>query len=450
MSSDLPPGWVETTLGEIAETSLGKMLDRGKSTGDYLVPYLRNINVQWGRIDLDDVLTMDIPPEQRKFFQLQKGDLLVCEGGEIGRCAIWPGSAEYIAFQKALHRVRPYGGIDPKYLRYYIEQMAHSGGLSAFATGSTIKHLPQQQLRRLPIRLPPLSEQRRIVAVLEDHLSRLDAADSCLYKNLHRLKVLAKRVIVEAVPIPGPKHWGIATVADVGKVDLGRQRHPDWHNGPNMRPYLRVANVFEDRIVESDLMEMDFPPDVFERYLLREGDILLNEGQSPEYLGRPAMYRGCPPDVAFTNSLLRFRARSDVLPEWALLVFRRHMHAGRFIQELRITTNIAHLSASRLKKIEFPIPPVEEQRRIAEKVKDDLDSIERLSEVVNCGIRKSTALRQAIFFEAFSGHLVCSDPADEPAADALDRVARERGVDGALNRRRRRSSTLSVRKDTLL
>src|SRR5690348_648944 len=105
--SDLPSGWTQTTLGEIADTSLGKMLDRGKSQGDHLVPYLRNSNVQWGRVDLDDVLTMDIPLEERGFFGLQPGDLLVCEGGEIGRCAIWAGGSEYMAFQKAIHRVRP-------------------------------------------------------------------------------------------------------------------------------------------------------------------------------------------------------------------------------------------------------------------------------------------------------------------------------------------------------
>ena len=95
-----------------------------------------------------------------------------------------------------------------------------------------------------------------------------------------------------------------------------------------MRPYLRVANVFEDRIDLTSLMEMDFPPKEYSRFRLVKGDILLNEGQSPELLGRPAMYRGEPSEVAFTDTLLRFRARSDILPEWALLVFRRHMHAA--------------------------------------------------------------------------------------------------------------------------
>lgn len=172
-----------------------------------------------------------------------------------------------------------------------------------------------------------------------------------------------------------PQHWSLKTVADVGRIDLGRQRHPDWHHGPEMHPYLRVANVFEDRIDATDLKTMDFSG-VFERFRLHPGDVLLNEGQTPELLGRPAIYRGSPPDVAFTNSLIRFRAGPDVLPEWALVVFRRHMHFGRFTRESRITTNIAHLSVGRLKTVEFPVPALEEQRRIVDILEDHLYRID--------------------------------------------------------------------------
>ncbi|XUL90383.1 restriction endonuclease subunit S [Streptomyces galilaeus] len=173
----------------------------------------------------------------------------------------------------------------------------------------------------------------------------------------------------------------------MGDIELGRQRHPDWHTGPEMRPYLRVANVFEDRIDTSDLKEMDFSG-VFDKYRLVPGDVLLNEGQSPHLVGRPAIYRGEPSDVAFTNSLIRFQANSGVLPEWALLVFRRHMHAGRFAKEARITTSIAHLSAARLKTVEFPVPPTAEQRRIV----DALDV--RLGQVDTIEARLRTALEQ--------------------------------------------------------
>lgn len=172
-----------------------------------------------------------------------------------------------------------------------------------------------------------------------------------------------------------------------------------------MKPYLRVANVFEDRIDVRDLKEMHWPDATFERFKLRPGDVLLNEGQTPELLGRPALYRGEPEDVAFTNSLLRFKASDRVLPEFALLVFRRHMHAGRFTRESRITTNIAHLSASRLKPIEFPIPSLNEQQRMVDASREQLNNVGRLESAIDAAVARSAGLRRSLLAAAFSGRL---------------------------------------------
>lgn len=185
-----------------------------------------------------------------------------------------------------------------------------------------------------------------------------------------------------------------------------------------MRPYLRVANVFEDRIDTSDLMEMHWPEGTFERFQLHPGDVLLNEGQSPEWLGRPAIYRGQPADVAFTNSLLRFKASDAVLPEFALLVFRRHMHAGRFSRESRITTNIAHLSASRLKAVEFPIPPLDEQERLVATAGDRLTAVDRLREEIKRAQTCQGVLGMSLLAAAFSGRL-CGAASDSDRIEEL-------------------------------
>jgi type I restriction enzyme S subunit len=158
-------------------------------------------------------------------------------------------------------------------------------------------------------------------------------------------------------------------------------------------------------------MEMHWPDDTFDRFKLEPGDVLLNEGQSPHLLGRPAIYRGVPSDVAFTNSLLRFKACDGVLPEFALLVFRRHMHAGRFARESRITTNIAHLSARRLKPIEFPIPPVTEQLSIVHEARERLDSVARIEAELKRSQTHALHLRRSLLAAAFSGRLT-SSPAD--------------------------------------
>lgn len=154
--------------------------------------------------------------------------------------------------------------------------------------------------------------------------------------------------------------------------------------------------------------------------------MLLNEGQSPELLGRPAIYRGDPPDVAFTNSLIRFVPKPGITSEWALLVFRRHMHSGRFQEESRITTNIAHLALGRFRTVEFPVPPLEVQDRIVASTRNALDVIDRQVDNIDCAMAAIRALRRSILAAAFSGKLVPPDPNDEPASVLLERIAASR------------------------
>lgn len=205
-----------------------------------------------------------------------------------------------------------------------------------------------------------------------------------------------------------PKGWAWSTCDEAGDVSLGRQRSPRYHSGSNMRPYLRVANVFEDRIDTSDVMEMHFEPAEFDQYKLRDGDVLLNEGQSPHLLGRPAIYRGIPAEIAYTNSLIRFRAHPGIDPRWALTVFRHHMHSGRFARESRITTNIAHLSAKRFAGVEFPVPPTSEQQRIVAELERRLSHVDAAVAGLDAARRKAAAAKQSI------EHQMLWKPAFEP------------------------------------
>ena len=426
--SELAPGWEWTTVHEVAATSLGKMLDKKQATGLHPTPYLRNINVRWGSFDLSDLAEMDIRPDELDRVLAQPGDVIACEGGEPGRAAVWRGPGT-IALQKALHRIRPNDAILPDYLAHLLQHLAVSRRLEPLFTGTTIKHLPQEKLRLVPVPLPPRAEQERIVAAIEEHLSRLDAAEAAAVSAARRIKALERAIITQASStLDPPSHWKLETVADAGAVGLGLQRSPKRHGGPNMRPYLRVANVFEDRIDDSDVMSMDMTDAEWERFKLRDGDVLLNEGQTPELLGRPAIYRGDPPEVAFTNSLIRFQANDDVDPEWALLVFRSHMHNRRFMRESQITTNIAHLAAGRFKTVEFPRPPLDEQRTRVAEARAGLEACARLRGEVAAGRKRSFGLRRSILSAAFSGELVPQDPADEPAAALLERIRADRAA----------------------
>lgn len=412
---DLPSGWAWTTLDEIGDYLNGRAFKQSEwSTQGRPIVRIQNLTGSSSKFN-------HFEGNLAERYIVQPGDHLVSWAATLGSF-IWQGPEA--ALNQHIFKVNSH--IDKKFHHYLIRYLIDE--LATETHGSGMVHVTRGKFGNSKLALPPLTEQRRIVAALEDHLSRLDAAADSIKEGRRRAKKLIKRIIVESVPIPAPAHWKVITVGEAGKVDLGRQRHPDWHVGPNMRPYLRVANVFEDRIDDTDIMEMDFPPEIFDRFRLKEGDILLNEGQSPEYLGRPAMYRGAPEDVAFTNSLLRFQAGPGILPEWALLVFRRHLHARRFIREVRITTNLAHLSAARFKSIEFPIPTVDEQKEIAERVDENLTSTSRLIAQLDIAQHRNMMFRRSLFTEAFAGRLVPQDSNDEPASKLLERIRTEQAT----------------------
>lgn len=165
---DIPESWKWVRLPSISSLCLGKMLDHQKNTGTPM-PYLRNVNVRWGRFDLDDILEMKFDDVESERFLIRKGDLVMCEGGEPGRCAVWQCESP-IHFQKALHRIRFFGGVDSLLYQFVFQYYSGSGMLNSLFTGTTIKHLTGQTLEKILIPLPPLAEQKRIIAKLEEVL----------------------------------------------------------------------------------------------------------------------------------------------------------------------------------------------------------------------------------------------------------------------------------------
>ncbi|EGX57162.1 restriction modification system DNA specificity subunit [Streptomyces zinciresistens K42] len=194
-------------LEAVAQTSLGKMLDSKKNAGSD-TPYLRNVNVRWGEFDLEAISSVPMPPEQAVKFALNAGDLLVCEGGEPGRCAIWPGSETLMTFQKALHRVRPSERASSCWLALMIEECVRNGRTARMLTGTTIKHLPQEKLRKLEIPVPHAEVQARLVeefAATEIHLKRLqDAAVTSSARERHLRGALLSRAFLGRLVLQDP------------------------------------------------------------------------------------------------------------------------------------------------------------------------------------------------------------------------------------------------------
>lgn len=193
-----PTGWGWVRFNVVAQTRLGKMLDQAKNKGAFR-PYLRNTNVQWNRFELDDLKEMRFENHELDEYRLNAGDLVICEGGEPGRSAVWENQIEDMFIQKALHRARTWPGVSPYYLNIHLKVDVENGYLEKFFTGATIKHFAGEKLSLYPIALPPASEQLRIVARLNELLALCNQLGSRINDSNQQQKKLADVLVEHAV-----------------------------------------------------------------------------------------------------------------------------------------------------------------------------------------------------------------------------------------------------------
>ena len=168
---EIPESWVWCKFQDIANSELGKTMNKASDKGSE-VPYLCSINVYWDKVDLSNVKVAPFSIAEKEKYLLQKGDLLICEGGEVGRCAIWSND-KTMYYQNALHRVRFYGNTSSKFIQNVIRSYKTMGIIDKNSKGMTIKHFTKTALNSLYIPLPPFQEQQRIVAQIEKLFEQL-------------------------------------------------------------------------------------------------------------------------------------------------------------------------------------------------------------------------------------------------------------------------------------
>lgn len=196
---DIPDSWMVKFYPDVVESRLGKMLDKAKNTGEP-TKYLGNINVRWFHFDLENTQEILISKSERDELLLRNGDVLICEGGEPGRCAIWREiSADPIIFQKALHRARVKDDvIIPEWLVFNIKNDTNNLTLDQLFTGTTIKHLTSKALKKYPVRIPPLKEQTEIVRRVEELFAFADRIEQSAQEALSRVNNLTQSILAKA------------------------------------------------------------------------------------------------------------------------------------------------------------------------------------------------------------------------------------------------------------
>ena len=197
---EIPAHWDIAPVYARYEVALGKMLDTKRVTGESSGRYLRNVDVQWDAVNVEDLPKMDFPSSERNRYLLRPEDLLVCEGGEVGRTAIWDGELDECFYQKAIHRVRPWSDSEiPRFFYFLMYALAKRGVFTAGGNPNTIDHLTAVQLRHYRVPFPGTSEQHSITAFLDRETAEIDALIAKVHQAIGYLKEFRTALISAAV-----------------------------------------------------------------------------------------------------------------------------------------------------------------------------------------------------------------------------------------------------------
>jgi type I restriction enzyme S subunit len=395
-------------LISVADVQLGKMLSPKAKTGSSYYPYLRNTNVQWGRIDTSDLAQMDFSEAERKKFELRFGDLLVCEGGEPGRCAVWRNDIPGCYYQKALHRVRPHAGrADPEFLSLWIQYQAIKGAFENQHGKTTIAHLPQVQLEQFLVPDLDFFEQRRTAARLKEQLAKADCAQKAAMAQLDGVESLLAAIYSEAfaqivpVTVPPtldnpPAGWQWYKVTDLARLESGHtpsRSRPDWWGGDVSWISLTEIRALDGHWVESTQLRTNAAGIANSAArILPRGTVCFSRTASVGFVAVMAK------PMATSQDFANWVCGDGLDPEFL-------MHALiRARKELRdLATGATHktIYMPTLKSFHICAPDINTQRRIVRDLKQRLAEASKLRAALAAQQAELTKLPQRLLAQAF-------------------------------------------------
>ena len=234
-------GWEYKKLGQVCTSDLGKTLNKSKDRGE-LHPYLCSINILWDKIDLSTLKQACFEAGEQEKYTVTKGDLLVCEGGDTGRSAIWDRD-ETILYQNALHRLRFHESVFPKFVLFYLMYLKDIGEIdNKYSKGVTIKHLVKKALLSIPLPLPPKPTQLSIVSELD----KLNELIQIKKEQLKDYDALAQSIFYEMFgdPVVNEKGWEVMSLGDICEITSSKRVFANEYVGMGV-PFYRSKEVIE-------------------------------------------------------------------------------------------------------------------------------------------------------------------------------------------------------------
>ena len=381
--------WERVKLNEIADISLGKTLDKQKNTGIYK-PYLRSVNVRWGEIDLSDLKEMKFEKSETEKYSLQYNDLLICEGGEAGRCAIWKEKEVEMRFQNALHRVRFQNGNIPEFYMYYLMFLNDTNIIENYCKGVTIKHLTGTALRQILFPLPPLPVQKSIVAQIERLFAEIDRIETARQALLNLIKLTKQKTLEIAVSgkwlaVSGTDEWEMVKLGEVCEfIRNGAtiKNNKDAKGFPITRiETISNGTVDYDRMGYADIFDIS----LYERYFLKENDILMSHINSPIHVGKSALYVPKEKNEVIIHgmNLLCFRLLKIIDAKFLNYYFNSGYFKEQIKPFIKNAVNQASINIGNLSGILIPLPPLPVQQQIVEKIDAIFAQLEIIEKTIN-------------------------------------------------------------------
>ncbi len=505
MSEDLPTGWEVAPLAAITS----KLVDGSHNPPqkqDMGKPMLSAININENRISLSPCrfITEEAFDLEDKRTNVKPGNVLLTIVGAIGRTAVVPENATPFTLQRSVAVLDPIE-VDPRFLMYQLEGPQTFNFFKENARGTAQKGIYLKTLGTTKIAIPPLKEQKRIVAKIEELFSELDKGIENLKTAREQLKIYRQAVLKHAFegkltadwreknkdklesadellerikqerdaayqqqleewkaavkaweqngkkdakptkpskykPLPAikneelsvlpvlPEDWLYVRLAEIARVGSGMSVSKERKlENPIQVPYLRVANVQRGELILDEIRTMPIEKNKLADLALKKWDVLFNEGGDRDKLGRGWVWEEQVKPCITQNHVFRATSylggefHAKFISHWGNTFGRDYFEKGG-----KQTTNLASINKTVLSMFPVPLPSLEEQVMVIQKLDDTMSLIDSLEQELKNGIEKSGALRQSILKRAFSGKLVAQDPKDEPASVLLERIKHEK------------------------
>jgi type I restriction enzyme S subunit len=345
---------------------------------------------------------MDIYPEERSKFTALPGDLLVCEGGESGRAAIWNGS-EPIGIQNAIHRIRPKAELDARYLLYYFEWQVKSRMIDHLLSGVTITHFTQEKLRRMEIQYPPLDEQQRIVKTVDDHLSRLDKALAEVTSALQKFETLERSTMaIHFSASPDGESKRVVKIAEV--TEKAKSLDPK-SLGKESFKYVDIGSISPDS--ETPNVSAWTPTSAAPsraRQHIQSGDVVFSTVR-PYQKKIAIVDQDLDGHIASTGFCV-LRPKPGLLDTRYLFHYLKSDALMDQVLPLQRGASYPAVGDSDVKNSTIPLPDLASQVAIAEELDEVVGTVKMMKSQLQDISRTANSLRRSVLHSAFSGKLL--------------------------------------------